>query len=819
MTKYLSILSLLILLGMYSCSGSSQVGSPSSDGDLDESCPAGTEGCPCYDDGTCVDGLKCRQNACVSDDPGLDGDLDTPDDDRSSEGEFDEVELSESDLDDVNDTDGDLEGDSENGGFENDEDSSPDGDLDSESDEGDTDRVDSDPDPEREEDSEIEADPDVDPDPEPDTESEESVDEDQDPEETDPPECEGGPCCSEGEWLSVGSDCLQETDDFSCTDDVCDADHDCVHPIQDGFCLIGGTCYVHHENHPDNECRWCDSETNGWASKPESETCNDSDPCTYGDHCDGGTCGGTPIVCEDGPGICGADRSCDGSNTCVVAFPDNATSCESDGKDCTDDHCDGSGICLHDRIETMCLIGDTCFADGQWNPDDSCQKCDSASNEWVPKETYSECDDGNPCTKADYCDSEGVCQGAIPYSCAPAECQESSECDGEGGCSVVDSPDDTPCGNDGLCTGPNVCLDGSCERTWAVGCEGHGVCLPDTGGCDCLDNFTGSDCGQCEEGAPGVYPNCGGFEATERSEGLWPVTPTGQTACYGEWYRIPCPGEAGGSACSITQYCGQDGQYQDIPRAIYVETVMGDPVVVESVTGFVWTQISATSTMSRSDAVSFCSGLTYAGYSDWKLPTAHEWITLLEFGGSKSLDPVAFPDSGGVFWTSTVVDSSWYEGYGWFVNTGSGALGWSDRDTGFNVRCVRNHPSWSEAGFESRYVYQSSVIFDLGTGLHWQRWPSIDPTDYSWEDTLSYCESATIGGYTDWRLPNVKELWSIVKFNEYDPASTFPSMPSEVFWSSTSDPYEPRYAKAVDFETGQTVDKTKTEVAGIRCVR
>jgi hypothetical protein len=40
-----------------------------------------------------------------------------------------------------------------------------------------------------------------------------------------------------------------------------------------------------------------------------------------------------------------------------------------------------------------------------------------------------------------------------------------------------------------------------------------------------------------------------------------------------------------------------------------------------------------------------------------------------------------------------------------------------------------------------------------------------------WEDALAYAESSTLAGYDDWRLPNVKELQSIVDYTRSPSAS------------------------------------------------
>ena len=71
---------------------------------------------------------------------------------------------------------------------------------------------------------------------------------------------------------------------------------------------------------------------------PGSATsCNDGNTCTYGDSCNsGGGCTGTAISCTDDAGVCGANRSCNGTSSCTVSYPNSATSCD-DSDACTID--------------------------------------------------------------------------------------------------------------------------------------------------------------------------------------------------------------------------------------------------------------------------------------------------------------------------------------------------------------------------------------------------------------------------------------------------------------------------------------------------
>ncbi len=93
---------------------------------------------------------------------------------------------------------------------------------------------------------------------------------------------------------------------------------------------------------------------------------------------------------------------------------------------------------------------------------------------------------------------------------------------------------------------------------------------------------------------------------------------------------------------------------------------------------------------------------------------------------------------------------------------------------------------------------------------------------------LASCEADTTGGYTDWRLPNIKELFSIVDFGRIYPAANpvfdFSSGGGVQYWSSTSyqDPDYDDYALYVDFDDGTEYDgrlKLGGGILNIRCVR
>jgi len=97
----------------------------------------------------------------------------------------------------------------------------------------------------------------------------------------------------------------------------------------------------------------------------------------------------------------------------------------------------------------------------------------------------------------------------------------------------------------------------------------------------------------------------------------------------------------------------------------------------------------------------------------------------------------------------------------------------------------------------SRFTdHGDGTVTDTGTGLMWAKCTegSSGPGctgggPYStWGDALLLAEASTLAGYPDWRLPNAKELDSIVEQRCANPAinlAVFPNTPNTEFWSSS----------------------------------
>ncbi len=89
-----------------------------------------------------------------------------------------------------------------------------------------------------------------------------------------------------------------------------------------------------------------------------------------------------------------------------------------------------------------------------------------------------------------------------------------------------------------------------------------------------------------------------------------------------------------------------------------------------------------------------------------------------------------------------------------------------------------------------------------------------------WEQALTFCEGLNYASYSDWRLPNIRELFSIVKWEASMPRidGTYFLNTQGGYWTSTTDvPRDTTYAMIV---VAQFVGyRSKTNTIYVRPVR
>ena len=307
---------------------------------------------------------------------------------------------------------------------------------------------------------------------------------------------------------------------------------------------------------------------------------------------------------------------------------------------------------------------------------------------------------------------------------------------------------------------------------------------------------------------------------------------TGLTLCYGTGSTsidCPAPGEP---------FYGQDAQYGPNVMSVIASS---DGTAWDMDAGLIWQRgysgsfstiynwYEASGTydaVHNPGSTDVCGDLDLAGQS-WRLPTLRELATFTDYGRLyPALDTSIFEagtpiGSFNPYWSAT--ETAWSDSRAWFVDatTGSAMNILKDMSDGMIyesfVRCV-TYPSLPAPAFS---VHDSLTVTDNFTGLMWERFDSPANT---WEEALAQCELATTGTYPDWRLPNVRELTSLIDYGMHSPAidttvfgdlSTAPP-----YWTSTTSMLDYSSAWLVDFDDGSLPANTKTSSTyAFRCVR
>jgi len=127
------------------------------------------------------------------------------------------------------------------------------------------------------------------------------------------------------------------------------------------------------------------------------------------------------------------------------------------------------------------------------------------------------------------------------------------------------------------------------------------------------------------------------------------------------------------------------------------------------------------------------------------------------------------------------------------------------------------------------------VVIDHLTELIWQYDP-VDsvpqPLELSWNGAIDYCNTLDLGDYTDWRLPNLRELQSLINYKYFFPAISnaagtgkgvgndpFYAFQSSSYWSATTHADFSNAAWCIEFFEGHTDTSNKTDSKYVRCVR
>ncbi len=128
-----------------------------------------------------------------------------------------------------------------------------------------------------------------------------------------------------------------------------------------------------------------------------------------------------------------------------------------------------------------------------------------------------------------------------------------------------------------------------------------------------------------------------------------------------------------------------------------------------------------------------------------------------------------------------------------------------------------------EKGLERKYSRDDSqgIVTDLTTGFMWQDNSDAKTVTKNWQGAIDYCNSLTLGGYSNWRLPTLKEMTTIVDYGRYDPAidPVFQNVSNSWYWTSTISKTNTSYSWILDFSYGDDNYYNQNSYRLFRCVR
>lgn len=273
-------------------------------------------------------------------------------------------------------------------------------------------------------------------------------------------------------------------------------------------------------------------------------------------------------------------------------------------------------------------------------------------------------------------------------------------------------------------------------------------------------------------------------------------------------------------------------------------TVNSDGTVYHKLTGLTWKRCAEGQTWTGSTCTGTDSSYTFdqakaltssfAGQTDWRLPTPWELATIVDYDIAPSgpkINGTIFPNTSSPYFWSGSPDAGFWNG-AWGVYFGDGKVWSYERSLSLSVRLVRGGQSFGT------FVTPTSDFTDNGDGtvthvrtkLTWKRcaegqvWNGATCTGTV--STFTFDQAAALtgnfAGKSDWRTPNIQELHSIVEYGTYNPAinsTIFPSTPSSDFWSGSPYALNSSIAWHVYFGAGSSDRSLRSYSYSVRLVR
>ena len=234
------------------------------------------------------------------------------------------------------------------------------------------------------------------------------------------------------------------------------------------------------------------------------------------------------------------------------------------------------------------------------------------------------------------------------------------------------------------------------------------------------------------------------------------------------------------------------------PSELASYTNNGDGTITDNVTGLMWEKDMGTK-ITFNEAFNKADDSTLGRHEDWRVPSIKEIYSLILFTGQVKGETARemFIDTD--YFDQPIGDISLGEreidAQTWSSTEYVGRTMASD-ETVFGVNFIdgriKGYPKYKKASGAANVMYfrmvrgnieygknnfvnnNDGTVSDLTTGLMWQK--ADDGNSRSWEESLDYAENIELASYSDWRLPNAKELQSIVDYTRSPQTTNSPAI-------------------------------------------
>lgn len=497
---------------------------------------------------------------------------------------------------------------------------------------------------------------------------------------------------------------------------------------------------------------------------------------------------GTNEDCDEGYGVNGTIGHC--NSKCSAQTPECGNGVPEEGEACDDGSNNGAygkcdSFCKGDKTEGgYCGDGKLQVANdsdcGSWT------RCDENITEnCCEVKRFAAGDSSETCDEGDGNGYHGHCN---------------LTCDGNSSCG------DGELGNDEICDGPGT--------------------MAATLQCSDFGQFKFTDpsivVDECNSSCMPVLDDCE-YNNSYSS----PYFETGQTLCYDDSGTIITPCPAAGDP-----FYGQEPDFEYMEHDF--ETINGE-IIHDKNTGLMW-ELSTLdeygvekegviayyycedqSVCTKEEAVNYCNNLTTGFYFNWRLPTAAEFSTIMDYTSPTHIYS-GFTNTHGSYITSDGIVFSTTDGT-------------SAPATKAKIKCVRSDDNSSGnctalqcIGTDRTFVLDSPgmviTVNETLDDLSFTFWYFEDLYNgESWEDALDICYNAgktsNPSNINRMRLPTVNELISIIdRTNAKSLISGF----AGTAWTSTTVNTTPSEAYAVDFSTGSVVKASKSSNNIVICI-